>query len=915
MHTHALARLSSVLVLAGSLFSQSSQDPLTPPTEEQAIVAGRRAGTERWIAHFEKRSFTLDAFRTAVYERRSKEEVAGIVADMQRRVQIDQTAFVTAVEALGGEVVAQWWLVNAAAFEIAPAQLDRVRALANVTRLEPSRWVHPIILTATNANNHNSDAVNASGREGFNVCTAIMDTGQDSNMGGVGRPHRMYYINGDPTNLGGGGLNGSRLVVNRQIGTQPPDDVHGHGTGVASIVASGGWLNAGADKGHAPLAQLAGYAISNNTGGGSDFTTIANAWQAIATDRVALNIVSANNSYSGSNDATNVSQQALDSCAYNADVLICCAAANSGASTSVSQSVANGLAVAAVNPNVHTVATFSSRGPLASDPARFYPDISGCGVSTVMALRNNESGNYVASGTSMASPQVCGAATLVRADNIGLRADETKAVLLASARDISAQNPSPPYNSRNAYGMGLLRDDDAIAIGGSALRHGRSTLSTATTTKSYQLPVTSGTNYQVAIAWHRTNFAVTTWANLDLAIYNGAALVAQSNTTRNLYEMVRFTPTFSGTVEIRVTATSFETGTTSQEFAWASNHDILSGGIVSPITANGVEGTSSNAFPFTSAVLRRYQQIHSDLPAGPLSVSRLAFRANTPSTVTNFTGTRTMTVDMFIGTGPASYAAVSRNYASNFSSRTQVLTGQTINWGPQGTTVSPGPQPFAGVNTDIAIPTYVWPGGTLAWELAMYSNTGVGTFGTIDADQGSVTTAPATTTGAGCTCTGRATAQTLSLSAADMQGHFCLQLGTSNGPSTAPLLLAIGTANPNLPFPGLCSNVYTNLSVPPFFVGTTSATGALASQEGFTLAVPNTFAGATLYLQGHAVDAGQAGLPICNSNGVSLTVPTPNTSRVVQVSRMFDNSNTTTATTGVFFATSSLGYGLVVEFN
>ena len=129
------------------------------------------------------------------------------------------------------------------------------------------------------------------------------------------------------------------------------------------------------------------------------------------------------------------------------------------------------------------------------------------------------------------------------------------------------------------------------------------------------------------------------------------------------------------------------------------------------------------------------------------------------------------------------------------------------------------------------------------------------------------------------------------------------------------MYLAIGANNLNLPFPGLCSNVLTDLTVfTP--LGTTSATGALAnSASNIGLHVPNTMQGAQFFLQAHAVDVGQAGLPICNSEGRTFVVPQRNTSKVLLVSRMFDSSGTTTATTGIYFTTSTLGYGLVTQFN
>lgn len=565
----ALASCASALLAQADGIAAVSPSATLAPAEGQ-IVAGRVAGTQRWIAHFKSRSFDLAQFRRANLERRPAAEVTAIVADLERQMRRDQAAFVAAVERLGGTVVAQWWLVNAAAFEIAPARLDDVRKLDNVERLEADRWVFPVIRTATNAANHNSDAVNAAGQTGLGVATGIMDTGLDENMAGTGRPHRMFYINGDPTNTSGGGMGGSRLVVNRLIGTTGPDDPHDHGTGVAGIAASGGWTNAGADAGHAPRAQVAGYGISNSASGGSDFTTIANAWQAMAADRTAFNIVSANNSYSGSPDPLNLSQQALDSAAFNADIMVCVAAANSGASTTVSQSCANGLAVGAVSNDSHAVASFSSRGPLSSDTQRFYPDIAACGVNTVMPKRDSESTNYVASGTSMASPQVCGAATLLRAADPSMTAIETKAVLLASTRNIAAANPTPPYNSRNAYGVGLLRDDSAMAVTQRTRgQHGMAIVTSGSPTWTQSLPVTPGVTYQVAAAWMRSVMTSTAWANLDLSIRQGSTVLVSSTTPRNLYERVDFVPTASS-VTIEVTATAFESGTTAQQFGWAA---------------------------------------------------------------------------------------------------------------------------------------------------------------------------------------------------------------------------------------------------------------------------------------------------------------------------------------------------------
>lgn len=182
------------------------------------------------------------------------------------------------------------------------------------------------------------------------------------------------------------------------------------------------------------------------------------------------------------------------------------------------------------------------------------------------------------------------------------------------------------------------------------------------------------------------------------------------------------------------------------------------------------------------------------------------------------------------------------------------------------------------------------------------------------ADARTITTARATTIGTGCVCTGRTTAQTTSVSVVDMQGYLGFAIGTTNGTPSSPVYSAIGFSNPNLPIPGLCANSYTDLA---FLIpnGTTGTTGPLANSAGFGMHIPNTFGGAALYFQNFTLDLAFPGIPLCASSGVMFTVPAANTTKVVNVTRMFDSSGTTTATDGLLFTTSSLGYGLPVEFN
>ena len=551
--------LLMIALLAPPLAAQEGTSPGEPV---QHGLPGALPGTERWIVTFRSRSFDLTAFRQAnLSPQATAEDVARIVADLEQEVRLDQAAFARLVRELGGRMHRQWWLINGCAIDIPFARLEQIRRHPRVLYLEPDReWeVSGPIKVSTNASNHRVDNLQQKGIKAQGVTVAIMDTGLDSDMGGTGRPHRTFYVNGDINNKTGGGLGGSRILANIQMGTYPADDPHGHGTGCAGIAAGEVWGTSGSDRGHAPLASIVGYAIASGSSGSSTTAVMTATWQRIAADAKQYGTVAANNSFSGSPSATNSTQQALDSCALNADVVCVVAAGNNGtrsgtAQTQSSQSALNGLAVGAFTANSKTRASFSSRGPLYGDTQRFYPDLAACGYQTVMPKRNSESSNYVGSGTSMASPQVCGAATLFRSVNTTATALETKAAILATTEDISKQNPGA---DRNTYGMGFLRDDNLVdlAQGGGTLLTGSISGSGPVT---HPVTVTAGKAYSVVIAWNRHTVSSTNWSNLGLSVKYGTTTLGSSDTPRNVYERVIFLAPASGKATIEVTSSYLE---------------------------------------------------------------------------------------------------------------------------------------------------------------------------------------------------------------------------------------------------------------------------------------------------------------------------------------------------------------------
>ncbi len=518
---------------------------------------------ERWIVQFKKRSFDLRPFRAAILDR-DQEALRRFIPAMEKRCVQDRQNFARALHSLGGKILKHWWIINACAIRLPQNQLSPLRNREDVLRISPDLWHSPSILRSTNANNHNADALQIRGIRGLGTSIAILDTGQDAQMGKAGRPHRTYFIDGNLGNKTGKGIGGTRLLLNQKMGLMAPEDVLGHGTSVAAIAAGARWGPSGSDHGHAYASGIAGYSIADNSLGSAKSSTLISAWQKVAKDRLLLGITVANNSYSGSPNPLDPVQKALDSVALNADILICVAAGNTGKSTLLSQGAANGLAVGAVESGTHKLTSFSARGPLYGDTTRTYPDLVACGLKIVTPKIDDETATRVVSGTSMSAPQVAGAAGLLRGAFPKLRADETKALLLATTQPLSVENPGI---GRNGLGLGFLRDDLAFEAASKTSQHLRSRLSTTLRTAQFKLPVQKGRVYSVALAWFRRNLSSTLWSDLDLDILDGAQLVASSRSPRNLYERVLFVAPKTGTLVIHIFGRFLEGG--KQEFALA----------------------------------------------------------------------------------------------------------------------------------------------------------------------------------------------------------------------------------------------------------------------------------------------------------------------------------------------------------
>ncbi|MEZ5966106.1 MAG: hypothetical protein R3F56_19880 [Planctomycetota bacterium] len=340
---------------------------------------------------------------------------------------------------------------------------------------------------------------------------------------------------------------------------------------------------------------------------------------------------------------------------------------------------------------------------------------------------------------------------------------------------------------------------------------------------------------------------------------------------------------------------------------------------VSPVAAAAVDGNASNSFPWNTTIICRYMQVHSDTVGTPMVVTQVAQRRNGTSTPPG--GSRTVDLELFMGESVA-WNRISYVFAANYiGGSSQVVTRQVVNIGPL--TGAGNPAPF-----EMLIPLstpFAYTGvNSLAWEAVQYSNAASGTFTTVDTHQGTATNGSSSLTGAGCVATGQTSTMDLQVQHVDRGGAYQVGFYVRYAPAGAPTVLYLGSSNPNLSFPGLCGNLYTDLAA-VLASGVADANGDLRETAStatssypyapWTFVMPNVLGAPTLYVQAHAFDAGRTDpVPICNSNGRSFAVPAPNIGTISEVSRLYNFQFQGPSYPNATPLTLDHGYAAVTEF-
>ncbi|MER6959525.1 S8 family serine peptidase [Streptomyces sp. NPDC000618] len=257
------------------------------------------------------------------------------------------------------------------------------------------------------------------GYDGTGVDVAVLDTGVDT-----GHPD----------------LAGKLAETQSFVPGETVQDGHGHGTHVASTIVGSGAASDGKRKGVAPGADLFVGKVLDNTGHGQDSWIIAGMdWAAHSGAKIVS--MSLGGTATGPSD---ILSETVDELSASTGTLFVIAAGNSGPAeqTVGTPGIADSaLTVGAVDKS-DKLASFSSRGPRLGDSA-VKPEITAPGVAitaaraagTTMAGSTPVDDYYsTASGTSMATPHVAGAAALVAQAHPDWTGQQIKQALATTAK-------------------------------------------------------------------------------------------------------------------------------------------------------------------------------------------------------------------------------------------------------------------------------------------------------------------------------------------------------------------------------------------------------------------------------------------------------------------------------------------------
>ncbi|MFJ4696485.1 S8 family serine peptidase [Streptomyces sp. NPDC088766] len=372
------------------------------------------------------RLFNISALLRYGYQDTARSDLPVMV---RYRAAATRTTARTTLEEVGAEVTRELPAIGGAAVTVSKRRATEVwRALTptdgSAARLDSGSGVDRIWLDGKrelaldqSVSQIGAPAAWQAGYTGKGVTVAVLDGGVDANH---------------PDLVG-------KVADSRNFTTSSETrDIVGHGTHVASIIAGSGAASGGKYKGVAPDATLVSGKVCPDRGCEDSALLAGMQWAAVEKKATVVNISIGG----GDAPALDPLEEAVNTLTEQTGTLFVIAAGNSGSgrySLNSPGTADAALTVGAVDKS-DKLASFSSRGPRLGDDA-VKPDLTAPGVDIVAARAEGTTmgtpvdDHYTsASGTSMATPHVAGAAALLAQQHPDWGAGRLKPALTASAK-------------------------------------------------------------------------------------------------------------------------------------------------------------------------------------------------------------------------------------------------------------------------------------------------------------------------------------------------------------------------------------------------------------------------------------------------------------------------------------------------
>ncbi|GIF69142.1 peptidase [Asanoa ishikariensis] len=322
-------------------------------------------------------------------------------------------------------------------------------------------------------------------------------------------------------------------------------DRHGHGTHVASTIAGTGAASDGRRKGIAYGAHLLVGKVLGDTGSGSESQIIAGMQWAVDSGAKVVSM-----SLGGDpTDGLDPMSLAVDELSERSGALFVIAAGNAGGASTVGSPGAarSALTVGAVD-RADRLADFSSRGPRLGDQG-LKPEITAPGVDIVAAraagttMGSPVDARYTAaSGTSMATPHVAGAAAILAQEHPDWTGTAIKNALVSTAQT----TPDLPVYAQGAGRVDVARASAQAVTGTGVADFGLHTVGGTPTTGTRTLTYTNSGDSPVTL----------TLAGPAGVLLSAATVTVPANGTATVDATVDFGTLPLGTLSGWITATA-----------------------------------------------------------------------------------------------------------------------------------------------------------------------------------------------------------------------------------------------------------------------------------------------------------------------------------------------------------------------